>query len=62
KFWPLEKADLKAITVVADPNACSQRNNTLAWFWCINIQGDSASNDWMNEYMLIAYVLLQSLY
>ncbi|KAG2068916.1 hypothetical protein BDR04DRAFT_1023066 [Suillus decipiens] len=33
-----------------------QRNNTLAWFWCIDVQGDSASNDWMNECMLIAYV------
>lgn len=49
KFRPLEKADLKATTVVADPNARGQRNSTLAWFWSIDVQGDSTSNDWMNE-------------
>ncbi|KAG2064946.1 hypothetical protein BDR04DRAFT_948034, partial [Suillus decipiens] len=48
KFQPLEKADLKATTVVADPNAHSQRNSMLAWFWSIDVQGDSSSNDWMN--------------
>ncbi|KAG1850662.1 hypothetical protein F4604DRAFT_1499435, partial [Suillus subluteus] len=49
KLRPLEKADLKATTVVADPNACGQRNSMLAWFWSIDVQGDSTSNDWMNE-------------
>jgi hypothetical protein len=56
KFWPLEKADLKATTVVADPNAWGQWNGTLAWFWSIDVQGDFTSNDWMNECMHIAYV------
>ncbi|KAG1868316.1 hypothetical protein DFJ58DRAFT_653803, partial [Suillus subalutaceus] len=51
KFRPLEKADLKATMVVADPNAHGQRNRTLAWFWSIDVQGDSTSNDWMNECM-----------
>ncbi|KAG0692451.1 hypothetical protein DFH29DRAFT_985764 [Suillus ampliporus] len=49
KYWPLENADLKATTVVADPNACGQRNSTFAWFWSIDVQGDSTNNDWMNE-------------
>ncbi|KAG2095122.1 uncharacterized protein F5147DRAFT_778816 [Suillus discolor] len=49
KYWLLEKADLKATMVVADPNARGQRNSTLAWFWSIDVEGDSASNDWMNE-------------
>ncbi|KAG2336365.1 hypothetical protein BDR05DRAFT_896819, partial [Suillus weaverae] len=56
KFRPLVKADLKATTVVADPNARGQRNSTLAWFWSIDVEGDSTSNDWMNECMLIAYL------
>jgi hypothetical protein len=51
KFRPLEKTDLKATTVVADPNARGQRNSTLAWFWSIDVHGDSSSNDWMNECM-----------
>ncbi|KAG1787559.1 uncharacterized protein HD556DRAFT_1246589 [Suillus plorans] len=49
KYRLLEKADLKATTVVADPNTRGQRNSTLAWFWSIDVEGDSASNDWMNE-------------
>ncbi|KAG2365826.1 hypothetical protein BDR07DRAFT_1374020 [Suillus spraguei] len=49
KFRPLEKADLKATMVVADPNDHSQRNSTLAWFWSIDVQGHSTSNDWVNE-------------
>ncbi|KAG1852523.1 hypothetical protein F4604DRAFT_1933676 [Suillus subluteus] len=49
KYQLLEKADLKATTVVADPNARGQRNSTLAWFWSIDVEGDSTSNDWMNE-------------
>ncbi|KAG2126371.1 uncharacterized protein EDB93DRAFT_1097115, partial [Suillus bovinus] len=40
---------LKATMVMADPNACGQCNNTLVWFWSINVQGDSTSSDWMNE-------------
>ncbi|KAG2738524.1 hypothetical protein P692DRAFT_201873906 [Suillus brevipes Sb2] len=56
KFWPLEKADLKATTVVADPNARGQRNSTLAWFWSIDVQGDSSSNDWMNEFYRVHWL------
>ncbi|KAG1726509.1 uncharacterized protein EDB91DRAFT_1061574, partial [Suillus paluster] len=50
KYRPLEKADLKATMVVADLNARGQRNSTLALFWSIDVQGDSTSNDWMNEF------------
>ncbi|KAG2057628.1 hypothetical protein BDR06DRAFT_1036818 [Suillus hirtellus] len=50
KYQRLEKADLKATTVVANPNACGQRNNMLAWFWSLDVEGDSTSNDWMNEF------------
>ncbi|KAG1870872.1 hypothetical protein F4604DRAFT_1583524 [Suillus subluteus] len=56
KLRPLEKADLKATTVVADPNARGQRNSTLAWFWSIDVQGDSTSNDWMNEFYCVHWL------
>ncbi|KAG1888830.1 hypothetical protein F4604DRAFT_1915893 [Suillus subluteus] len=56
KFWPLEKANLKVTMVVADPNACGQRNSTLAWFWSIDVQGDSTSNDWMNEFYRVHWL------
>ncbi|KAG1836908.1 hypothetical protein F4604DRAFT_1602134, partial [Suillus subluteus] len=56
KLQPLEKADLKATTVVADSNARGQRNSTLAWFWSIDVQGDSTSNDWMNEFYRVHWL------
>ncbi|KAG1787530.1 uncharacterized protein HD556DRAFT_1312716 [Suillus plorans] len=56
KYRPLEKADLKATTVVADPNVHGQRNNTLAWFWSIDVEGDSANNDWMNEFYRVHWL------
>ncbi|KAG2071133.1 hypothetical protein BDR04DRAFT_984461, partial [Suillus decipiens] len=65
KFQPLEKANLKATMVVADPNAHGQRNSKLAWFWSIDVQGDSTSNDWMNEFYCVHWlrtlVLLEEL-
>ncbi|KAG1844901.1 hypothetical protein C8R48DRAFT_678323 [Suillus tomentosus] len=56
KYRRLEKADLKATTVVADPNARGQRNSTLAWFWSIDVEGDSTSNDWMNEFYCVHWL------
>ena len=49
KYQPLIKADLKASSAVADPNARGQRNSILPWFWTLDIQGDSTSSDWMTE-------------
>ncbi|KAG2094649.1 uncharacterized protein F5147DRAFT_657123 [Suillus discolor] len=45
KYLPLEKEHLKTSTAVADPNACGQRNTTLAWFWSLDVQGDTSGND-----------------
>ncbi|KAG2338270.1 hypothetical protein BDR05DRAFT_893963, partial [Suillus weaverae] len=33
----------------------SQWTGGFSWFWSIDVEGDSTSNDWMNECMLIAY-------
>ncbi|KAG2085886.1 uncharacterized protein F5147DRAFT_748656 [Suillus discolor] len=49
KYLRMEKCHLKATAAVADPNARGQRNSTLPWFWSLNVQGDSVSNNWMNE-------------
>jgi hypothetical protein len=49
KYWELEKSNLKATSAVADPNARGQQNSTLPWFWSLDVQGDSVSNDWMNK-------------
>jgi hypothetical protein len=49
KYLPLKKEDLKASSVVADPNARGQRDITLSWFWSLDVQGDTSGNDWMTE-------------
>ncbi|KAG2741857.1 hypothetical protein P692DRAFT_201673375, partial [Suillus brevipes Sb2] len=37
KYRELEKGDLKATLAVADPNARGQRNDTLPWFWSLDL-------------------------
>jgi hypothetical protein len=55
KYLPLKKKDLKASSVVADPNARVQRDTTLLWFWSLNVQRDTSGNDWMTkcEYLVL---------
>lgn len=49
RYRPLLKEHLKVSTAVADPNARGQRNSTLAWFWSMDVVGDSQNSDWLNE-------------
>lgn len=53
RYRPLEKEHLKVSTAVADPNARGQRNSTLAWFWSMDVEGDSESSDWLSKCELI---------
>ncbi|KAG1906159.1 uncharacterized protein F5891DRAFT_1125607 [Suillus fuscotomentosus] len=41
RYQPLAKEHLKVSTTVADPNSRGQRNNTLPWFWSLDVAGDS---------------------
>ncbi|KAG1884390.1 hypothetical protein F4604DRAFT_1919569 [Suillus subluteus] len=52
KYRELEKGDFKATSAVGDPNTRGQRNSTLPWFWSLDVQGDTVSNDWMNEWFI----------
>jgi hypothetical protein len=56
RYHPLLKEHLKVSMVVGDPNARGQRNNTLAWFWSMDVEGDSHNSDWLNECELIMLV------
>ncbi|KAG1787299.1 uncharacterized protein HD556DRAFT_1247044, partial [Suillus plorans] len=49
RYQPLTREHLKVSTAVADPNSRGQRNNVLAWFWSLDVEGDSDSSDWLNE-------------
>ncbi|KAG1900244.1 uncharacterized protein F5891DRAFT_980514 [Suillus fuscotomentosus] len=50
RYCPLAKEHLKVSTAVADPNARGQRINTLARFWSMDVERDSNSSDWLNEF------------
>ncbi|KAG1793247.1 uncharacterized protein HD556DRAFT_1432294 [Suillus plorans] len=61
KYRELHKSDLKANSAVADPNARGQRNSTLPWFWSLDVQGDSVSNDWLNEFYRVHWLRTKAL-
>jgi len=49
RYQPLDKKDLRVSTAVLDPNARGHRQDTLAWFWTMDIPKDTDTNDWMSE-------------
>ncbi|KAG1721118.1 hypothetical protein EDB19DRAFT_2029710 [Suillus lakei] len=61
KYLPLKKEDLKASSVVADPNARGQRDTTLSWFWSLDVQGDMSGNDWMTEFYWVNWLWTKAL-
>ncbi|KAG2048430.1 hypothetical protein BDR06DRAFT_895550 [Suillus hirtellus] len=61
KYLPLEKEHLKTSTAVADQNAHGQRNTTLAWFWSLDVQGDTSGNDWMTEFYQVNWLRTKAL-
>ncbi|KAG1882239.1 hypothetical protein F4604DRAFT_1921982 [Suillus subluteus] len=61
KYLPLKKEDLKASSVVADPNAHGQRDTTLSWFWSLDVQGDTSGNDWMTEFYWVNWLRTKAL-
>ncbi|KIK39199.1 hypothetical protein CY34DRAFT_38924, partial [Suillus luteus UH-Slu-Lm8-n1] len=61
KYLPLKKEDLKASSVVADPNARGQRDTTHSWFWSLDVQGDTSGNDWMTEFYRVNWLWTKAL-
>ncbi|KAG1782095.1 hypothetical protein EV702DRAFT_1041810 [Suillus placidus] len=61
RYRPLLKEHLKVSTAVADPNARGQRNNTLAWFWSMDVEGDSRNSDWLNEFYCVHWLRAKAL-
>lgn len=49
KYQPLLREHLKVTTAIADPNARGQRNDSLAWFWSVDVDEMSSKDDWMLE-------------
>ncbi|KAG1731224.1 uncharacterized protein EDB91DRAFT_1238979 [Suillus paluster] len=61
RYRPLLKEHLQVSTAVADPNARGQRNSMLAWFWSMDVEGDSDSSDWLNEFYRVHWLRAKAL-
>lgn len=49
RYQVLKDKDLKVSTVVTKPNSHNHHSNKLAWFWSMDIPGDTKMNNWMSE-------------
>jgi hypothetical protein len=49
RYQPLKKEHLSVTTARIDPSLRGQRNTSLAWFWTMDIQGDTDSTQGMAE-------------
>ena len=49
RYRPLKDEDLKVTAAAAGPNSRGHCNDTLAWFWSMDVPRDTEANDWMSE-------------
>lgn len=49
KYKVLEKADLKANTALIEHDVRGLHNTHLAWFWSLDVAGDSKGQAWLND-------------
>ncbi|KAI5993816.1 hypothetical protein F5J12DRAFT_785937 [Pisolithus orientalis] len=61
KYQELNRADLTVSATIADPNARGHCNNTLAWFWTMDLPWDSAKNDRMSEFYQVNWLCTKAL-
>ncbi|KAG2126355.1 uncharacterized protein EDB93DRAFT_1109674, partial [Suillus bovinus] len=49
KYKSLLHEQLKVSTAVGDPNACGQQNESLAWFWSVEVDMRGPDQSWNEE-------------
>ncbi|KAJ3525420.1 hypothetical protein NMY22_g10585 [Coprinellus aureogranulatus] len=51
RFQDISKKEghLKTVTAIAEPNAAGQSSAQTAWFWGVDVAGDSGKNAYMND-------------
>lgn len=57
KYQPLTREQLKITAARIDPALRGVRNSNLAWFWTVDVQGDSEANEGMEECKLFELLL-----
>ncbi|KAI6139481.1 hypothetical protein BKA82DRAFT_4017299 [Pisolithus tinctorius] len=61
KYQELNRADLTVSATNANPNARGHHNDTLAWFWTMDLPWDSATNDRMLEFYQVNWLHTKAL-
>ena len=49
QYKEITKEDLKTVTAVSEPNARGQSKEKLAWFWSLDVAGDSDGSEHLDE-------------
>ncbi|KAL4065095.1 hypothetical protein J3A83DRAFT_4190533 [Scleroderma citrinum] len=61
QYKELNRSDLKVSTAVTDLNARGHRDDTLAWFWTMDVPQDTAASDWMSEFYYVNWLRTKAL-
>jgi hypothetical protein len=57
KYLVLKADHLRSCTVIVNPNAPGERQTSLAWFWSLDIAGDSLDNELMQECECLHFIV-----
>lgn len=49
QYKDITKDDLRVVTAVSEPNARGQSKETMAWFWSLDVAGDSDESEHLEE-------------
>ncbi|KAI0944577.1 hypothetical protein AcW1_002251 [Taiwanofungus camphoratus] len=62
KYQVLHREHLKVSTAVVDPNKRGERGTSLSWFWTMDIQGESDTDSYMQEFYRVNWFRAKSRY
>ncbi|KAG1898408.1 uncharacterized protein F5891DRAFT_1190786 [Suillus fuscotomentosus] len=62
KYKPLLREQLKISTAVGDPNARGQRNESLAWFWSVEVDLGGPDQSWNEEFYRVHWLRAKALW
>ncbi|KAG1886447.1 hypothetical protein F4604DRAFT_1917240 [Suillus subluteus] len=61
KYKPLLHEQLKISTAVGDPNARGQRNESLTWFWSVEVDLGGPDQSWNEEFYRVHWLRAKAL-
>ncbi|KAG2005829.1 hypothetical protein CC2G_002197 [Coprinopsis cinerea AmutBmut pab1-1] len=60
RYKEVKREDTRAITAVYEPNARNQRNVALSWIWTMDVEGDSANSEYLEELYRVNWLRAKS--